>query len=159
MFKHEIKIPSTSLLLYIECKRLLRNHSSPKWRPLWWSEWASVVVDNQFIMDRPGLALALGKRKLKFFILPAMRIRNQSLEAFLFRIYYILREGFIKKSGFLSTRSKDPPSKNWKKILFFIWYIGSKKCFYAKKIFLENFSTLSMNIGIHFPLSTRILII
>ena len=48
-------------------------------------------------MDRPGLALALGKRKLKFFILPAMRIRNQSLESFLFRIYYILREEFIKK--------------------------------------------------------------
>ena len=99
-------------------------------------------------MDRPGLALALGKRKLKFFILPAMRIRNQSLESFLFRIYYILREEFIKKKSkwiFVHSEQGSPLIKLEKNI-------GSKKCSYVKKFFFENFPTLPMNIGIHFPL-------
>ena len=66
---------------------------------------------------------------------------------------HIFREGFIKKNnGNFPTRRKAPPLQKVGKNIFFIWYIGSKKCFYAKKIFWENFPTFLMNIVIHFPL-------
>ena len=71
----------------------------------------------------------------------------------------ILREGFIKKKKWEFSHSGEgpPPPKSGKKYYFFILYIGSKKCFYAKKFFFGNFLTLPLNVGIHFPLLSHYL--
>ena len=61
------------------------------------------------------------------------------------KINLLLREGFIKKKVVIFPLG-GTLQKVGKNLL--ILYAGSKKCFYAKKIFMENFSTLPMNISL-----------